>query len=290
MIPVTVVGGFLGAGKTTLVNGLLARATRRYGVLVNDFGAVNVDAGLIAARDGEMIALTNGCVCCGLGADLGEAVARLAALGPEAIMVEASGVSDPRRVAQLAALEDGVVLDAVLVLVDAAGFLEGCADPRLADTLERQVARADLLVINKCDLADGAALEGRLAELAPSARVVRAVMGAVPEGLVAGSAGPISRFEVEAPGHPFRTWHWRSDAVVDEGRLRGVVGALPRAVLRLKGVCRVGAGGGPYLVQLAGPRWSLRPWPGAVEESVLVAIGTDDLDLAALDRCFGVLA
>jgi G3E family GTPase len=66
------IGGFLGAGKTTLVNHLLRTATHRYGVLVNDFGAIAIDAAPIAARDGDTIALTNGCVCCGMSGDLGD--------------------------------------------------------------------------------------------------------------------------------------------------------------------------------------------------------------------------
>ena len=70
-IPLTVIGGFLGAGKTTLINRLLKSADRRWGVLVNDFGAINIDAELIASRDGDSVALTNGSVCCGMGEDHG---------------------------------------------------------------------------------------------------------------------------------------------------------------------------------------------------------------------------
>lgn len=91
-IPVTILGGFLGAGKTTAVNHLLRRATGRIGVLVNDFGAINVDAALIEAREGDVLALSNGCVCCALGPDLGESLARLAGRvpAPDRIVVEAS--------------------------------------------------------------------------------------------------------------------------------------------------------------------------------------------------------
>ena len=144
--PLTILGGFLGAGKTTALNRLLQAATGRVGVLVNDFGAINVDAALIAAAGGDVVQLTNGCVCCAIGPDLSDSLARLVALAPDRIVVEASGVADPWRLAQVARLQPGIALDAVLVLADATSFTTHLADPWLADTLARQVQRADLVV------------------------------------------------------------------------------------------------------------------------------------------------
>ena len=161
-LPFTVIGGFLGAGKTTLLNHWLRHADgQRLAVLVNDFGALNIDAGLIKAHSGDTIALTNGCVCCQIGDDLSMALIGVLQQRErfDAVVVEASGVSDPWRIAQLGLADPALALDGVIVVVDAAALPGQAADPLLADTLQRQVARADLVIVNKTDLADTRTLE-----------------------------------------------------------------------------------------------------------------------------------
>ncbi|MGZ5904588.1 MAG: CobW family GTP-binding protein [Reyranella sp.] len=165
-IPFTVIGGFLGAGKTTLLNRLLRGATgRRFAVLINDFGALDIDGRLVADHGGDTIALANGCLCCTIGDSL---VTTLLSLleRPERvdhIVVEASGVADPGRVADLAVLEPRLARDGVIVVVDAAHVRERAADRRVGDTVTRQLGAADLIVLNKVDLApDLAVLRGWL--------------------------------------------------------------------------------------------------------------------------------
>ncbi len=282
-IPLTILGGFLGAGKTTALNRLLRDAVGRVGVLVNDFGAINVDAALIAASGGDVMQLTNGCVCCAVGPDLSDSLARLVALAPDRIVVEASGVADPWRLAQVARLQPGITLDAVLVLADATAFTTHLADPWLADTLARQVQRADLVALSKCDLAspaDRAATRAALGRLRPSVRVVELADGMLP-GLLMLGAAPASLLAADTPGHGFRSWHWADPPPLDGSALRRVLAALPESVLRAKGFCPVGPDAEPHLLQLAGARWTLTPWTGPVTAPGLVLIGTPDLPPAA---------
>ena len=121
-IPVTLIGGYLGAGKTTLVNHLLReRGERRIAVLVNDFGELPIDDALIESRDGPLLRLAGGCVCCSFGSDLMAALQQMLALqpAPQHILIETSGVALPAAVARMLGLLPGLQLDALLVLADA---------------------------------------------------------------------------------------------------------------------------------------------------------------------------
>jgi len=123
-LPVTLVAGYLGAGKTTLINRILAADTgQKIAVMVNDFGAINIDARLIQARDGGVLQLANGCICCSIQSDLKAQLRDLirAADRPDHLVIETSGVSDPARVAavlQHPGLKEKTRIDAVVTLVD----------------------------------------------------------------------------------------------------------------------------------------------------------------------------
>ena len=160
-IPMTVIGGFLGAGKTTFLNRLLAGGVSRYAVLVNDFGEINVDAALIARHDGTTMALTNGCVCCSIGSGFLDTLGRLLDSGErfERIVIEASGVGDPWRIAEIALIEPALRLDGVIVIADASRIPALIDDRRVGDTVRNQFARCDLVLLSKSDLVAGAELE-----------------------------------------------------------------------------------------------------------------------------------
>lgn len=238
-IPFTVIGGFLGAGKTTLLNRLLRGAPgRRFAVMVNDFGTLDIDGSLVADHGGDTIALANGCLCCTIGDSL---VTTLLALldRPDRfdhIVVEASGVADPGRVADLAVLEPRLARDGVIVVVDAAEVRQRAADRRLGDTIARQLAAADLLVLNKIDLAqDSAAVRGWLS-VQSAAPILEASHANVPLDLLFG-LGRHGKSSGADMADGFTSWSYEWPEPVE----RETVLAMLRdaaGVLRAKGIVR----------------------------------------------------
>ncbi len=271
-IPFTVLGGFLGAGKTTLVNALLRQAAGlRLAVLVNDFGSVNIDAALIEGAEGNTIALTNGCICCAIGDDFAAGIAAVLARrpAPEHMLVEASGVADPGAIAQIAELDPDLTLAGVLVLADAESVLARLADPRLGDTLRRQLRAADLLVLTKTDLAPAGPVAAALRPLAPRAAVVEGA--ALPIALALGHHAAGSA-PVAGHGATFASLTLRPSAPLTQAGLRTALDLLPEGVLRAKGVLPLD--GAPALVQRVGRRLAITPFAGAMDPA-LVLIGTE---------------
>ncbi|WP_233801508.1 CobW family GTP-binding protein [Paraburkholderia sp. HP33-1] len=161
-IPVTVLTGFLGAGKTTLLNRILREQHgRRYAVIVNEYGAIGIDGDLVVGAEDEVIELNNGCVCCKVRGDLIRVVSALVKRkdGFDGILIETSGLADPAPVVQTFFIDDEIRqrtrLDSVICVADGAHLQARLADSREA---AEQLAQADVVLINKIDLIDAAAL------------------------------------------------------------------------------------------------------------------------------------
>src|ERR1700744_4083449 len=154
-LPVTLIGGYLGAGKTTLVNHLLRNADgRRLAVLVNEFGELPIDADLIEARDGNLLSISGGCICCSFGSDLLGALLQLKdrADAIDHLLIETSGVALPASIVQSLALLPDLALDGVIVVADAETIEQRSRDRYMADTVLAQLAGADIILLNKIDL------------------------------------------------------------------------------------------------------------------------------------------
>jgi G3E family GTPase len=307
-IPVTIIGGFLGAGKTTLLNHILSQHHGvRVGVLVNDFGAINIDAKLVVGVDGDTVSLANGCVCCSIRDDLIPACMALVQREnpPERLIVETSGVSDPFRVANtfmLPELERVMALDSVLTIVDADQF-PGLMRGEMASLARIQVQDADMVVLNKVDLAGAGNLETTRAivkELVPRARMLEATHGRVPLELIIGGgiqavnrAHSIASHDQSGPAHdhPFSTWHWTSERPLSLPRLRSLIETLPDTVYRLKGIVFVEEMPSHQVVmQMVGRRYDIgdtEPWGSRQPGSEIVLIASQDgIDRNALRLAF----
>ncbi len=278
-VPFTLLGGYLGAGKTTIVNHVLEHAPSRLLVLVNDVGAVSVDASLIAAHDGQTIELNNGCVCCAVVDDFAQTLEQVRSWNepPGHVLMELSGVGRPTRLAAWANTS-GFRLDGIVVCVDAEQVRERAAQRYVGDTVLDQLASADLLVVNKCDLVDAE----QLAELddwlegvsaAPSVHVSH---GAVNVELLLGlerSAGL-----VEVP--PVDDGHLATVIDVPIGistsELDRWLAELDGSFVRAKGIVRCSDSDAPIEVQVVGHRRSTRPRPDlampAVNQVVAITV------------------
>jgi len=151
----TVVGGFLGAGKTTLINRILLEQSEvRFAVLVNDFGSLNIDQDLILNQNGKVMQLANGCICCSLAGGLVDAMVSLMQFRVviDHILIEASGVSYPGRIMDFARIDAELKPGLTLVLVDAVNLASQINNTRLAETITAQMESADLFLLTKTDI------------------------------------------------------------------------------------------------------------------------------------------
>ena len=298
-VPILLVAGFLGAGKTTVVNHLLAHAEgRRIAAVVNDFGAINIDAELIAGASDGVVSLANGCICCSLEGDLLRTLAAILRRSPrpEAIVIETSGVADPADIVRN--LMDPVIwreapLETVLCVVDATAPAEALNDA----LLRSQLRAADVVALSKVDLAGAAGRERVRAAVAaarPAAVIVDALHGQVPLALLF----PEGPDRLPAPRDPgrrrpasdrFETLSWVSKQPVSLGRLQAAIGRLAPKLARAKGLFEtVEQPGRQLLFQLAGGRATLAaagaPSPGAPRARIVFIAEIGALSAAEIGK------
>ena len=286
----TVIGGFLGAGKTSLVNRMLAGASDvRFAVLVNDFGALNIDQALIERQDSQIMQLSNGCICCSLAGGLVDAMVSLMQYRDsiDHILIEASGVSYPGRIMDFARIDPDLRPGLTLLLVDAASMPSQIDDPRLAEVIAAQMQDADLFLLTKTDIAgedDIAHAKAYLAAHQPQAPVLtaRADDADVIGMLLSHEALPVSD---RLPSHDhqphpgFISAALTASGPVDRAAFRDLCAAHSGLLVRGKGL--VHFANGLHVWQQSGRRTEFHPAANAASaDSRIVLIATNPLDEA----------
>ncbi|MFN6544434.1 CobW family GTP-binding protein [Mycolicibacterium nivoides] len=291
-VPVLAVAGHLGAGKTTLLNHLLRNSRGvRIGALVNDFGAVNIDAMLVAGQVDAMASLSNGCICCAVdGEEVGDMLGKLAAVKPrlDLIVVEASGVAEPASLARtIITVDDPRFHYAGLALV-----LDG-----MQPDLSHGLPVADLVVLNKassCPDVDG--LLSRIRELSPRVPVLPTDFARIDPAMLIDppQRAPQAQLSFDEllhdehdHAHPeYQSVEFHTDATLNPRLFMEFLRDRPAGLYRAKGFVDFGAQ--RFLLQLVGSSLRFEKRRSGTTELVLIGTGMDTSAVRAeLERCAG---
>ncbi len=271
-LPLTVISGYLGAGKTTLINRLLAEDHGlKLMVMVNDFGAINIDAALIADATGDTMTLTNGCVCCTMGADLFMAIGDVLdrPRRPDHLVIEASGIADPARIAQVAQAEPDLAYGGIVTVVDGPSYDRLARDGQIGAQVAGQVSAADLVLISKQTAPDpglalrlGVQSRSLVVDLAQVDKVAPIVFGAAERSVPTAST---------ARHATYRGWSDTSEVTMEYPALMDKLKNRPKGLFRFKGF--VGHdGSSSWEVHCVGPSVNIKPI-NAEQATQVVGIG-----------------
>lgn len=304
-IPLHLISGFLGSGKTTLLRRLLDYCLAKGlkpAVMMNEYGEVNIDGELLRGQGYAVREMTNGCICCTIGGTLGLALQEVAARKPDVIFLEATGLADPVELIDQATKEDVLSLVrlaslvAVLDPINFAHFAEA-----VHSGVRQQTELADLIVINKRDLADAraiAALAAHVRSVNPRAEVVETSHGVMDYARVLDRAGGPPRPSPDRPCHApphdhFHTLTVLPPAPLARDRFERLMRSLPPAVWRAKGFVRFTDSAEQWLFQYVAGDFAME-WvdllPEPPEHVVFIGKGFDREALrTALLRCVPAL-
>lgn len=291
-IPVIILAGFLGSGKTTVLNHILRTAAgARIAVIVNDFGAINIDSQLIAARTDHMLELTNGCICCGVdNGELDEALDAAVASTPDAVIIEASGLAEPRDIARLVIVSQNkkIGYGGLVYLVDGVNYHETVGRDR---RMSEHPKVADLVVITKLEQVTDAARKDLIAELSEKTKapIVPVKHGELAPELLFDipehSSMQLSLLEQDKERHvhlheTYQSMVFRTTQPIDPEKFKNFMNRLPKNIYRIKGMVYFGMAGyeQKFILQAVGGRWDMyiEQWgENELPATTLVLIGTE---------------
>jgi G3E family GTPase len=278
-LPATIVTGFLGSGKTTFVNHILARQTeRRIAVMVNEIGDIAIDNDLIIGAGDDMVELANGCICCSINGDLVDAIFRVLRREPpiDYLVVETTGLADPLPIVLTFLRPEfraAIRVDSIVALADAESFSLDLFDSKPA---RNQLRFADFVLLNKCDLVAPAradAVEEQIRAVAEAARIVRVTRGEAPLPLILGAGlfdadrVPPERDHEHDGDHlaadGFDAVSFQSDRAFSPEKFQSFLEGLSGNVFRAKGVLAID-GAGRHIFHLVANRFTLDTAPATI--------------------------
>ncbi len=286
-VPVTIITGYLGAGKTSLLKNLLATTNKKLAIIMNEFGDLDIDGKLIEGKNVTMSELSGGCVCCSMTGEFELAVKEiLEKAKPDWIIIETTGVAEPSALSSDIQNElEMVRLDAIVTVVDGDAMIRF---PSIGHTGLEQIEMANVLLLNKLDLLTEkqvSDVNSKLRSINPNAIIAKSIRGKVPAQFLFGinKQSSMQKHTVHTPEEEFFTYECGS---VDEKKFRKFAERLLPAVFRAKGFVLLGKKS--FSFNYVAGRFELEPF--AAEKTQLVFIGKGVLEkkdkiIGKLEKC-----
>ena len=304
-VPTLLITGFLGSGKTTFINWLLQNHSDKYiSVLLNEFGDEKLESQFIKQKRGDVIELTNGCMCCLAKSDVPRAIRFILEKSPKTkhLFIESSGLSDPEPVRSILndpSLSDFIHFDANICIVDALNFTKNLPQHPI---ILSQVGDADLVIISKvnlCKKEDIDKLTSSLSTIIPGVKLLQFTQTLPAEIFLDQTlkySHPVQKNLLEkthtSPNHElYNSFIYKTDKEVDISKLIEIIRNLPRQIIRVKGIVFVNKKSLKYKIQLVGSRLDVKTQKSSLKtgpKTIILFVGTkfDTKTLAQkLDYC-----